>query len=85
MCITYMDQYSVVSKRITWSIVLGFVAPWCFIVGWCELRQDFRLFRADCITHAEFLNDRYSRSRRQLVKEWRAQKALQRKHQTGGE
>ncbi|MGM3161464.1 WYL domain-containing protein [Dickeya undicola] len=61
--ITSMDQYGVVSKRITWSIVLGFVAPWCFIVGWCELRQNFRLFRADRITHAEFLNDRYSRSR----------------------
>ncbi|MCA7011242.1 YafY family transcriptional regulator [Dickeya dadantii] len=83
MRITYMDQHGVASARIVWPIVLGFVESRRFIAGWCELREDFRLFRADRITHVEFLNDRYSRSRRRLVKEWRTQEALRRKHQTG--
>ncbi|WP_202960829.1 YafY family protein [Dickeya sp. NCPPB 3274] len=85
MRITYVDQHGVASERIIWPIMLGFVESRRFIAGWCELREDFRLFRTDRITHAGFLNERYSRSRRQLVKEWRAQEALRRKHRTGHE
>ncbi|WP_269439449.1 WYL domain-containing protein [Ralstonia solanacearum] len=56
----------------------GFVEGRRFIAGWCELREDFRLFRADRIAKATFLDDRYSRNRPQLVKEWRAQEDLRR-------
>ena len=28
-------------------------------MAWCELRQDFRHFRADRVLEAEFLEDRY--------------------------
>ncbi|MEF3062783.1 HTH domain-containing protein [Ralstonia solanacearum] len=57
---------------------LAFVEGRRFIAGWCELREDFRLFRADRIAKATFLDDRYSRNRPQLVKEWRAQEDLRR-------
>ncbi|ACT08037.1 Helix-turn-helix type 11 domain protein [Dickeya chrysanthemi Ech1591] len=73
MRITYTDQHGKASERVIWPIVLGFVESRRFIAGWCELRGDFRLFRVDRITQAEFLKDRYSGSRRQLVKAWRAQ------------
>ncbi|TYL44169.1 MULTISPECIES: YafY family protein [Dickeya] len=73
MRITYTDQHGKASERVIWPIVLGFVESHRFIAGWCELRGDFRLFRVDRITQAEFLKDRYSGSRRQLVKAWRAQ------------
>ncbi|UZE21985.1 YafY family transcriptional regulator [Pseudomonas sp. B21-056] len=76
--IMYTDQTGTPSERIIWPIMLGFVESRRFIAGWCELREDFRLFRTDRIVTADFLDDRYSRSRRQLVKEWRAQQNLRR-------
>jgi predicted DNA-binding transcriptional regulator YafY len=78
MRIAYTDQAGVTSKRIIWPIMLGFVESKRFIAGWCELREDFRLFRADRIAQAEFLRDRYQRNRRELVKEWRKREDLAR-------
>lgn len=78
MRIVYTDQGGTASDRVIWPIMLGFVESHRFIAGWCELRVDFRLFRVDRIAKAEFLNDRYSRNRRELVKEWRKQREAQR-------
>lgn len=74
--IVYQDQTGTTLERTIWPIMLGFVETRRFIAGWCEIRNDFRLFRADRILNIEFLSDRYARNRRQLVKEWRAQEAL---------
>jgi predicted DNA-binding transcriptional regulator YafY len=71
--IVYKDHAKAASERTIWPIMLGFLESRRFIAGWCELREDFRLFRADRIVKIDFLDDRYSRNRRQLVKEWRAQ------------
>lgn len=81
MLIAYTDQTGATSERTIWPIMLGFVEGRRFIAGWCELREDFRLFRADRIAKASFLDDRYTRGRRQLVKEWRAQEEVRRQHQ----
>jgi len=74
MHIVYTDQAGAASERTIWPIMLGFVESRRFIAGWCELREDFRLFRADRIHKADVLDDRYSRNRLQLVKEWRSQR-----------
>ncbi|MNU01500.1 hypothetical protein D3C72_2449260 [compost metagenome] len=58
--------------------MLGFVESRRFIAGWCELREDFRLFRIDRIVKAEVLSDCYLRNRRGLVKQWRSQRELAR-------
>jgi len=50
------------------------------LVGWCEMRGDFRTFRTDRVVEAGFLEDRYParpavlRARWQAAKEaeWRA-------------
>ncbi|HEV8694685.1 MAG TPA: YafY family protein [Lysobacter sp.] len=83
MHMVYTDQGGVASERTIWPIMLGFVDSRRFIAGWCELRKDFRLFRADRIVKVDFLNDRYSGNRRRLVKEWRAQVELQRNNPEG--
>jgi len=83
MHITYTDRNGATSERTIWPIMLGFVQSRRFIAGWCELREDFRLFRGDRIVAVEFLDERYSRNRRQLVKEWRAQEDLRRGQQDG--
>lgn len=83
MHIIYTDRTGAASERTIWPIMLGFVESRRFIAGWCELREDFRLFRGDRIVAADFLEERYSRNRRQLVKEWRAQEELRRGQQGG--
>lgn len=79
MHILYTDQNGIASERTIWPIMLGFVESRRFIAGWCEVRQDFRLFRADRIVRADFLDAHYSGNRRQFVKEWRAQEGRRRK------
>jgi predicted DNA-binding transcriptional regulator YafY len=72
MRITYADEDDAPKERTLWPIMLGFIENQRFIAGWCELTSDFRLFRTDRIVKVDFLEERYGRSRRQLVKEWRA-------------
>jgi predicted DNA-binding transcriptional regulator YafY len=69
--ITYIDTSQTVTRRTIWPIMLGFVQTQRFVAGWCELREDFRLFRIDRIENAEFTTDRYKGRRSTLVKEWR--------------
>jgi len=71
MKITYIDNSKNVTWRTIWPIMLGFVQTQRFVAGWCELREDFRLFRMDRIQKAEFTTDRYKGRRAVLVKEWR--------------
>jgi predicted DNA-binding transcriptional regulator YafY len=73
--IAYSDPSGAETQRIIWPIMLGFVETKRFIAGWCELRQSYRLFRADRIERAELQVDRYPGRRRDLVKKWRAQVA----------
>lgn len=79
MRITYKTDAGAVTERTIWPIMLGFVQSRRFLAGWCELRTDFRLFRVDRITTTEFLDERYAKNRRQLVKEWRTQEDARRR------
>lgn len=71
MRIVYTDQAETTAGRTIWPVMIGFAESRRFISAWCELRQDYRLFRTDRIRSAEFLDERYPGNRRQLVKEWR--------------
>jgi predicted DNA-binding transcriptional regulator YafY len=75
--IAYSDQTGEQSRRVIWPIILGFMDSRRFIAAWCELREDYRLFRMDRIEEIEFLADRYQRNRRELTREWRAAKQRQ--------
>ena len=69
--LSYRDATGVQSKRTIWPISLGFVENQRFIAGWCELRQDFRIFRIDRIESVEVQAECYPGSRRALLKQWR--------------
>ncbi|KAA6487751.1 YafY family transcriptional regulator [Agrobacterium rhizogenes] len=73
--IVYRDAKDADSERVIWPIAVAFFDSRRIIAGWCELRGDFRIFRADRIQRAELLADRYPGQRRELVKQWRAQVA----------
>ncbi|EJL58541.1 putative transcriptional regulator [Rhizobium sp. CF122] len=69
--IIYRDAREADSDRVIWPIAVAFFDSRRIIAGWCELRQDFRMFRADRIQHATLLADRYPGKRRDLVRQWR--------------
>ena len=83
--IIYRDAKEADSDRVIWPIAVAFFDSRRIIAGWCELRQDFRMFRADRVQHATLLAERYPGKRRDLVKQWRllvAERAQERS-QTG--
>jgi predicted DNA-binding transcriptional regulator YafY len=73
--IVYRDPKGSETERVVWPIMLAFFEARRIIAGWCELRKDFRTFRADRIVRAKLLKERYPGRRRDLVKQWRTQVA----------
>ena len=59
------------TRRTIWPFALGFFDRVRVVVAWCELRQDFRHFRADRIAALTPPTTRYPRRRQALLKEWR--------------
>jgi predicted DNA-binding transcriptional regulator YafY len=75
LSLLYSDAQGIASERIVWPFALGFFDRVRVVVAWCELRQDFRHFRADRIASLTTLENRYPRRRQVLLKEWRAVEA----------
>ena len=67
----YCDAAGTVTKRLVWPIGLGFFEQIRVLIGWCELRNDFRHFRADRIRAMSDTEVRYPKPRRTLLKLWR--------------
>lgn len=72
----YRDETGRVSQRTVWPFALGFFDRVRMLVAWCELREDFRHFRADRIESIEVSTGRYPRRRGALLKAWRAQTGI---------
>ncbi|WP_221288093.1 helix-turn-helix transcriptional regulator [Amaricoccus macauensis] len=70
--IGYRDLAEARSSRTIWPIALTHFDRARVVVGWCELREDFRHFRADRIASVTLLDGRYPRRRPALLREWRA-------------
>lgn len=68
---TYVDVKGNESQRLIWPLALGFFEEVHVVVAWCELRLDFRHFRADRITKLTQLETRYPQRRQTLLKKWR--------------
>jgi len=69
--ITYRDPSDNVSRRVVWPFAIVYFDQSRVLSAWCELRSDFRNFRADRIDEAELLEARYPRGRQILLREWR--------------
>jgi len=69
----YCDVNEVQTERIVWPVALGFYERARLMVGWCELRQDFRHFRSDRIRGLEVASERYPTRRMTLLRQWREQ------------
>ncbi|SDK97840.1 Predicted DNA-binding transcriptional regulator YafY, contains an HTH and WYL domains [Franzmannia pantelleriensis] len=70
--IDYQDEAGRASTRTVWPISLTFFESSRILAAWCELRHDYRHFRADRIAAATPLAERYPRRRYLLRREWLA-------------
>ncbi len=68
----YRDAAGSASKRMVWPFALSFFDKVRVMVAWCEMRQDFRHFRADRMSDLAVTDIRYPRRRQVMLKEWRA-------------
>jgi len=69
--IQYQDAEGRASRRCVWPIQLGFMDRARVLSAWCELRQDFRMFRTDRILEATE-GERYPARRADLLRRLRA-------------
>ena len=67
----YRDQGGERSERVIWPVIVGFFEERRVLAAWCELREDFRHFRADRIESAEFLVDRHGHRPGLLRQRWK--------------
>ncbi len=70
--IEYMDEKGDCTQRVIWPIAVAYYVQATLICSWCELRQDYRHFRADRINALTVLEDRYPSDNGRLMAEWLA-------------
>ena len=69
----YSDAQGQVRERVVWPVAMAFFQSSRVLTAWCELRADFRHFRADRVQALEALPQRYPVLRHVLLAQWRAQ------------
>jgi predicted DNA-binding transcriptional regulator YafY len=83
LVLTYRDEQERETRRVIWPFAIGYYETTRLIVAWCEMRSDFRSFRTDRVSAAEFTEDRYpdrpaslrARWRRHQQEQWEAMQA----------
>ena len=70
----YADAEGRNSERIVWPFAMAFLADMRLLAAWCELRGDFRHFRADRALALEDIGQRYPERRHRLLRRWREQR-----------
>ena len=71
IALSYRDEQDRVSERTVWPFAVSYHETVRLLIAWCELRTDFRSFRTDRVTAAEFLEARYPERPAVLRARWR--------------
>ncbi|CAN7418430.1 YafY family protein [Rhizobium sp. LjRoot98] len=74
--ITYIDEQQRRSRRTIWPIATVYYVDVTLIAAWCELREDYRHFRADRIAMSEVLEERFATDSSAMMAEWMAKRSL---------
>ena len=74
--LAYEDEAGRRSERTVWPFALAFFNEVRVLAAWCELRQDFRHFRADRIADVRMEERRYPKRRSALLKQWRRRQGI---------
>ena len=73
----YVDAQGRPSERVVWPFAMAFLAEMRLLAAWCEMRGDFRHFRADRVQALEDTGQRYPEQRHQLLRRWQTQRLAQ--------
>ena len=76
LAIAYRDGKDAATERVIWPFAFAFFDQVRLLIGWCELRGDYRSFRADRLVRADLLEARYPRRRQILLAEWRKKQGI---------
>ena len=72
LSVSYVDETGAASERLIRPFMVGYVATVRVLMAWCELRQDFRVFRTDRLAAIAFLDERYPERSVVLRRRWLA-------------
>ena len=72
MTIDYVDEQERATRRVIWPFLAAYRDTTRMLIAWCEMRDDFRMFRADRVRAAAFLEDRYPMRPGTLRARWEA-------------
>lgn len=68
----YIDVSGKATERIVWPFAMAFFGSTTrLFAAWCELRNDFRHFRAERVTAIWSTDERYPVRRQMLIQRWR--------------
>jgi predicted DNA-binding transcriptional regulator YafY len=70
--IVYRDRQGAERERTVWPFAVGYFADGRILVGWCELRGDFRHFRTGNIIRTTVLRERSPRRPSEMFRQWHA-------------
>ena len=68
--IAYIDEQARRTERTICPIAIAYYVDVTVIAAWCELRDNFRHFRADRIQSARLLDEDFAARRSQLAAQW---------------
>ncbi len=68
--IDYVDQHGQQSSRTIWPFAVAYYIEATLINAWCELRDDFRHFRADRVQALTVLDEGFPVPGRTLIARW---------------
>jgi predicted DNA-binding transcriptional regulator YafY len=72
----YRDLKGNVTERTIWPFALAYYDQALIVIAWCELRQDFRHFRADRIETWGMAQRKYPKNRMTLLREWQTKEGI---------
>jgi predicted DNA-binding transcriptional regulator YafY len=72
MRIDYVDTKGAPTRRVICPIAVEYYVEATLICAWCELRGDYRHFRADRVRSATLLNDGFGADAKRLMSGWMA-------------
>ena len=70
--IRYRDGHGAASERVIRPVAIEYYVEATLVCGWCELRDDYRHFRADRIEAAAVLPESFAAERKRLLDGWLA-------------
>jgi predicted DNA-binding transcriptional regulator YafY len=70
--IVYVDEKATRTRRTIWPIAVAYYVEATLVGAWCELRRDYRHFRADRIAELTVLDETYPSDNGRLMAEWLA-------------